>query len=325
MPRERSAGDPHLRHGPTHPRGHHDLRHHAQVTYLEAGLDAPSCMEQQQRTRSPGWRQVLRSRYPGWRADVASGLVGGVLASIVVLMVLTWKADWVAERTLGANPTCAAPRGLQEAEVVKATAEYSEKYYAANVGDDASDTMWIPPLVVEERDPGEREIRKPAQFVTDDEANVLTLHLKEEAEIRLVCVVNGATLWFTSYQNWGRVRTVEVWGAEGDDHKLGILQSLGSDDFPNAQLAARNLGTTDEVHIALVDSYAGQRVETFNPIACLNGAWEGEGEPGSALTAFHKPRTTHFIEGIKPRYEPGCILEPKAKAGLAEVYVYVEA
>lgn len=269
--------------------------------------------------------RAFGKRYPNWPADVGAGLIGGLLASVIIIAILAWRAEWVADRTLDANPTCAAPRGLQPVKVAEATGERLDNdgaqfgYVAGNAVDNASETLWIPPIKPVEDD-SEVAGRSP-EYVKDDEANVLTLHLDHEAHVRLVCVVNGASLWFTSYQNWGRVKTVQVWGQDRDDAHLGILQSLGSDAFPNPQLAARNLGSTDTVHIALVDSYAGQRVETFNLAACLDGGTVA-GTETDARRDYSSTERYDPAHGIKYRYEPGCILEPKPKAGLAEVYVY---
>ena len=271
--------------------------------------------------------RAFGKRYPNWPADVGAGLIGGLLASVIIIAILAWRAEWVADRTLDANPTCAAPRGLQPVEVTEADGEARTNdgarrgYVADNAIDNASETLWIPPIKPVEDGDSELTGRSP-EFVTDHDDNVLTLHLDHEVDVRLVCVVNGASLWFTSYQNWGRVRTVQVWGQDGDDAHLGILASLGSDDFPNPQLAARNLGSTDTVHIALVDSYAGQRVETFNLAACLDGATVRAGETADARRAYGSAEPFQLAPGIKYRYEDGCIMEPKLKAGLAEVYVY---
>ncbi len=269
---------------------------------------------------------------PNWPADVGSGLVAGLLASFIVVAVLAWRSEWVADRTLEANPSCAAPRGVVPVKVDRASGAEAPNdgaarkefgYRASNAVDDASESMWIPPLVPMSTADTELAGRSP-RFVKGQNANVLTLRLDHEADIRLVCVVNGASLWFTSYQNWGRVRTVEVWGHDHDDAHFGILRSLGSDDFPNAQLAARNLGTTDTVHIALVDSYAGQRVETFNLAACLSGATSQAHPDVEARSEYRSEEPFDLADGVGYRYEPGCILEPKAKAGLTEVYVYAD-
>jgi len=177
---------------------------------------------------------------PNWPADVGSGLVAGLLASFIVVAVLAWRSEWVADRTLEANPSCAAPRGVVPVKVDRASGAEAPNdgaarkefgYRASNAVDDASESMWIPPLVPMSTADTELAGRSP-RFVKGQNANVLTLRLDHEADIRLVCVVNGASLWFTSYQNWGRVRTVEVWGHDHDDAHFGILRSLGSDDFP---------------------------------------------------------------------------------------------
>ncbi len=288
--------------------------------------------------------RAFRTRYPNWPADTLAGFVGGLLASLILVLLLAWQADWVAARTLEANPSCDSPRGLHRVTVREATgASESDQhdpteveaergdlpvYAAARAVDDASQTLWIPPLVPATAKDGteQRDKSRTPHFRAEEGQNVLTLHLAAAADVRLVCVVNGATLWYTSYQNWGRVRTVKVWGRSEDDAQVTILRSLGSDDFPNAQQAARGLGNTDVVNVALLDAYSGQRVENFNAIACLDDAGprtDGEETQLDRYTAAQEYKLDQD-EGIKYRYEPGCILEPKVKAGLAEVYLYAK-
>ena len=297
--------------------------------------------------RSPSggsWRHRLAAHLPAWLVDASAGFVAGVLSTIIVLGLLTWKAQTVAELTLGANPTCAAPHGLRQVDIVDAEAgstqakeadgdtggEVSDKstshYVAEFAWDDASNTVWIPEIVndVEEEveDDGYETSREP-EFLTTGGANQLTLLLEETADVRLVCVVNGAALWYVSYQNWGRVRTVRVWGDEGDK-KLGILQSLGSEDFPNAQVAGRNLGDSRTIHIEVVDAYAGIQVENFNARACLDGATvtSADGTEHKALDWFLDQQVVELDTDVLNRWPDGCILEPKVKAGIAEVRVY---
>ena len=283
-------------------------------------------------------------RFPGWPVDAWSGFIAGVLASIVVLLLLTWKAETVAELTLGANPSCAAPRGLRQVEITDAKAgstqardedgsqaphvetDAREAFVAKNAIDDASNTVWIPEIVNDDLSTDssyvtedERTSREP-RFLTTDHANRLTLTLEQEVDVRLVCVVNGAALWYTSYENWGRVRTVEVWGEDGDK-KLGTLQSLGSEDFPNAQVAGRNLGDTRTITLDLIDAYAGIQVENFSLRACLDGA-EVSGSTVEARKWFKDQQDVELDDGVLYRWPDGCILEPKVKAGIAEVRVY---
>lgn len=291
-------------------------------------------------------RWVAARRLRGWPVDAWSGFLGGILASVVLLGALTWKADWVADLTLGANPSCASPRGLRQVQIVEAEAgstqaidedgdqaahvetDAREAYVADNAIDDASNTVWIPEIVNDDlgtdgdyESDDERTSREP-EFRTTDHANRLTLTLDETADVRLVCVVNGAALWYTSYENWGRVRTVEVWGDDGGK-KLGTLQSLGSEDFPNAQVAGRNLGDTRTVSLDLIDAYAGIQVENFSLRACLDGA-EVDGSTVEARQWFKDQQQVKLDDGILYRWPDGCILEPKVKAGIAEVRVYAD-
>lgn len=303
---------------------------------MSSGADAPT--DHSSSPRHAG-------RFPGWPIDAWSGFLGGVLASLLLLGLLTWKAEWVADLTLGANPSCAAPRGLREVKIVDATAGSTQSkeedgqqvahvetsarvaFIAMNAIDDASNTVWIPEIVNDDLGAGstygsdeERTSREP-QFLTTGEANRLTLTLEEEADVRLVCVVNGAALWYTSYENWGRVRTVEVRGDDGD-MKLGTLQSLGSEDFPNAQAAGRNVGETRTIKLDLIDAYAGTQVENFSERACLDGAEVTTAGDAEARAWFEGRQEVKLAKHVLYRWPNGCVLEPKVKAGIAEVRVY---
>jgi hypothetical protein len=304
------------------------------------------------RPGSPWTRWVAARRLRGWPVDAWSGFLGGVLASLLILALLTWKAEWVADLTLGANPTCASPRGLREVDIVKAEAGSTQSktedgerpprvsfdrkvdYVAEAAVDDASNTVWIPEIVndypwestddsSEESSTRRTEISREPRFLTEGDANRLTLTLDDSADVRLVCVVNGAALWYISYQNWGRVRSVEVWGDDGRKTR-GILQSLGSEDFPNAQVAGRNLGDTRTIRLELIDAYAGIRVENYNARACLDGATltSEAGSDQEPLDWFLAQRKVKLAGGVLSMWPGGCILEPKVKAGIADVRVY---
>lgn len=287
------------------------------------------------------WRHRLAAHLPAWLVDASAGFVAGVLSTIIVLGLLTWKAQTVAELTLGANPTCASPYGLRQVGIVAVEAGSTQAkvadgdtggevsvdpqthYVARFAVDDASNTVWIPEIVNDDDVEDERETGREPEFLTADGANQLSLSLQEPADVRLVCVVNGAALWYISYQNFGRVRTVKVWGDDGDK-KLGILQSLGSEEFPNAQVAGRNLGDVRTIHIEVVDAYAGIQVENFNARACLDGArvTPEDGKEQKALDWFLDQEAVELAEHVLKRWPDGCILEPKVKAGIAEVRVY---
>lgn len=282
------------------------------------------------------WKAARRLQ--GWPVDAWSGFLGGLLASSLLLAVLTWQAGWVADLTLGANPTCAAPRGLRQVAVADARAGSTQAkvadgntggvvstdpgshYVARFAVDDASNTVWIPEIVNDLDEDGANEPSREPEFLTADGANELTLTLDERADVRLVCVVNGSGLWYTSYQNFGRVRSVQVWGDDDDDKELGILQSLGSEDFPNTQVAGRNLGDTRTIHLELVDAYAGIQVENYNARACLDGATVEADR--RALDEFIATQRVRLAPDVLYRWPDGCILEPKVKAGIAEVRVY---
>ena len=277
--------------------------------------------------------------FPSLTAEVVAGSLAGVLGSALIAVLLAVNADRIADLTLNANPTCASPRGLHEVTGLEATGFHETdpadpdpndptaeggRFDDSYAVDDARQSLWVPPLVTPPPMEAGRDFvgREPRFDVTNDR-NVLEIRLPEAEDIKLVCVVSGSTQWWITYQNLARVRTIEIWGHDDDDHQLGTLQSLGSDDFPNAQLAARNVGTTDVVHVKLVDAYSGHRVETFNAKACLGGATK-RGSSAGALQDYLSKQEYDLASDTLHRYEPGCLLEPRPWAGLGAVYLYAK-
>jgi hypothetical protein len=143
----------------------------------------------------------------------------------------------------------------------------------------------------------------------------LTLKLRAPTDVELVCIVNGLSNTYTNYENWGRVRTVTIWKDDSADTKTAVLQSLGADTFPNAQFAARRLGTTTELHLRVEDAYAGLTQESYDPDVCF-------GKKAPAIIA--KMSIPDGFIG-EPRYSEGCIEAPSPNAGVADIYLYTVA
>lgn len=249
-------------------------------------------------------------------AGVISGLVSGVVGAVIVALFLALRADDITDRALAANPTCASPAGLRPIsgqEVTATGASFTGPdgfvYKAEKAVDGYGGTMWIPPLGA---DPNKHPI---PVFDTANDSNVLTLRLSSAQPVELVCVVNGLGNTYANYQNWGRVRTVEIWTTDPTHPRTTVLQSLGADTFPNAQFLARRLGVSSELHIRLVDAYAGLTQEFYDPDVCFEGAAKG------VLASMHVPPN---LVG-QPRYADGCIRAPAPYAGIADVYLYTSS
>lgn len=231
-------------------------------------------------------------------SGIVSGVVSGVVAAALVAVGVGVFASKISDVTLKANPDCSTPRGLKPVgkEGVDATGDFlkpngtaTDYYGPRKVLDNYGGSIWLPPQTADEQN------RVPL-FTTGK--NVLTLTLKPPRDVRLLCVVNGLANSYHSYQNWGRVRTLTVWGKEQADSQTAVLASLGADSFPNAQVAARQLGLTDQVNIRLDDAYTGLIIQTGNPNECRDNA--------TVLALLNE----------------GCILKPNPLAGLSEVYLY---
>lgn len=154
--------------------------------------------------------------------------------------------------------------------------------------------------------------KHPVPEFVPGEQSQLTIPLKAVHDVKLVCVVNGLANAYNNYENWGRVRTVKTWGNELQSKQTAVLQSLGADNFPNAQFAGRHLGRTSRVVIELVDAYAGLTEESDDPNVCVKNGWQ----PSPALT----PQDNAQLE-----FEQGCLISAVPWAGLSEVYLYESA
>jgi hypothetical protein len=247
---------------------------------------------------------------------MSAGLVGGILSgvvasAIVVVLASTLFADHIANAALAANPTCASPERLKpiprsDFDEPRGTAQGGgspANYDARQAIDGYGGTIWVPRLA-------ESKAKHPLPSFVPGEQSQLVLPLRSSHDVRLVCVVNGLANAYVNYENWGRVRTLKVW-ADARSSQTFVLQSLGQDNFPNAQLAGKNLGRTTAVILEVVDAYAGLTEESFDPDVCLKNFRDNPGTtPGRAR------------ESVQFAFEQGCLVPDTPMAGLAEVYLY---
>ncbi len=239
----------------------------------------------------------------GWISNVTAGFVGGLLASLALVALLAWQSDRIARLTIASNPTCEVPTGLSPVpakDIKSATGpQLAPLYNPGKAIDGFGGSIWIPPIKTD-------GVHPIPEFVQGQDT--LTLTLDEPHDVQLVCVVNGLANSFTNYANWARVRTVAVSGDNKGSVQTSVLSSLGTDSFPNSQLAARALGTTRTVSIRLVNAFAGQTQESFDPDVCFKDGSKGV------------PKLSGM--SWQPRFEQGCIVDPSPNAGLADVFLY---
>jgi hypothetical protein len=254
-----------------------------------------------------------------WASDVWAGTVGGTIsgvvsAAVVLLLASTVFSNRIAEVALTANPTCDNPRGLKpipRGELLPPTGTDlpgvpgATSYKPMEATDGFGGTIWIPKLAPS-------DAKHPVPEFVPGEQSQLTIPLTSVHDIKLVCVVNGLANAYNNYENWGRVRTVKTWGDELQNKQTAVLQSLGADNFPNAQFAGRDLGPTSRVVIELVDAYAGLTEESHDPDVCVKKGWK----PSPSLT----PQDNAQLE-----FEQGCLISAVPWAGLSEVYLYESA
>lgn len=251
-----------------------------------------------------------------WWSNMSAGLVGGILSgvvasAIVILLASTFFADRIAGAALLVNPTCDSPRGLKPIPkdqiltpggTALAGVPGATSYAPAEALDGYGGTLWIPELAPSTS-------KHPVPEFAAGEKSRLTIPLKSSHDVRLVCVVNGLANTYNNYENWGRVRTLRTWSDDDANQQTVVLQSLGADNFPNAQFAGRDLGNTTHVVIELVDAYAGLTEESHDPDVCVKKGWN----PSPAIT----PQNNAQLE-----FDQGCLISAVPWAGLSEVYLY---
>ena len=93
--------------------------------------------------------------------------------------------------------------------------------------------------------------------VNADESTLILL-LESRTDVRLVCVNNALGSGEFRYTNWGKVRTLHVWGDGSSEPEPRVLQALPWELSETQQEAGRNLGETLQVRLRIGDAYAGE-------------------------------------------------------------------
>ncbi|GAA1928599.1 hypothetical protein GCM10009815_23730 [Nocardioides marmoribigeumensis] len=236
---------------------------------------------------------------------VVTGVLSGLVTAGLIALFTFVSRDQLAELVTRRYPTCDAPRGLTEVprELVHPDGEAlsSPDYSPTNATDGYLGSTWIPPLRPESFDAHQ------ALYYNSVDRNTLTLRFDRSVDVALVCVNNGAAISGTIYQNWGKARTVSVWTRHDSDAQVTTLRVQPTEALQVPQQVARDLGQVQQLSITLLDSYAGLRVETYDPQSCGFEADYTDLPDG---------------EQAKSRYTDGCFRAPIPRAGLSEVTVF---
>lgn len=249
--------------------------------------------------------EVVRTpKGPRFSRRLSEAIVFALLTSLLTAFFLALWAPNIATYVSLFRPTCADPRGLAEVPhdnlTVKAESEDDSLYPASVVLDGRVANIWVPPLLPPDERPAWMSSR--ADFgVVDTSKSRLTISVQPDADVQLVCVVNGLSNSYANYVNWGRVRTVQAWTDESPDPTLSILESLDEGSFQRFQDVQVPRGVTGEIVLQVQDLYEGQQTVSVDPDVCGTRAEVGEGSQNDPV---------------------GCNLNSAPMAGIAEVKVY---
>lgn len=249
--------------------------------------------------------EVVRTpKGPRFARRLLEAIIFALLTSLLTAFFLALWAPNIATYVSLFRPTCEDPRGLTEVPhgELTATAESEEAsdYPASAVLDGRVANVWVPPLLPPAERPAWMSAREDFGVVDTGRSN-LTLTLKEDADIQLVCIVNGLSNSYANYVNWGRVRSVQAWTGESPEPMLSVLKSLDEGSFQSFQDVRVPRGVTGEIVIQVRDIYEGQQTVSVDPDICGTRAEVGEGAQNDPV---------------------GCNLNATPKAGIAEVKVY---
>jgi len=251
--------------------------------------------------------EVVRTpKGPRFARRLLEAIVFALFTSLLTAFFLALWAPNIATYVSLFRPSCADPRGLAEVPhgqlTATANSEDDSLYPASAVLDGRVANIWVPPLLPPAERPAWMSAR--ADFgVVDTNGSRLTLKLKKgaDADVQLVCVVNGLSNSYANYVNWGRVRTVQTWTGNSPDPLLSVLESLDEGSFQTFQDVRVPRGVTDEIVIQIQDLYEGQQTVSVDPDVCGTRGEVGEGSQNDPV---------------------GCNLNSTPMAGIAEVKVY---
>lgn len=227
-----------------------------------------------------------------------------ILTSILTAFFLALWAPNISTYVSLFRPTCADPQGLVEIPRAEITAAANSgdavNHAAGNLLDGRVANVWVPGILPpEERPVG---VSKRAEFaVIDPDQSLVSLTLKNEENVQLVCVVNGLANGYSNYLNWARVRSVQAWTDADSDKELSVLESMDQGSFQNYQDVRTPRGEAKELMIQVLDVYEGQQIVSSDPDVCKTREKIGNGLQNDPV---------------------GCNLNATPLPGLAEIKVY---
>jgi hypothetical protein len=254
---------------------------------------------------------------------IISGLVG---------YLLTKGLDDVNDALTKDLPSCSDPLSLVQLEPRKLSATGPwyfegtsiaqepeselhdfENLRAKEAIDGRLNTLWVPPTTVQ----------GGTTFYPAEGRATLNLSFPA-SDVQLVCIVNGYAAETQRYRNWGRVRTMEA----ATDHgvETSILQSLGDCCFQDSQKVAVKTGMTDHLGLTIDSAYSGQIVLTYDGDFCdretqIDGL---PGQKGPGVRSIDPDDPSDPNDGWELAFPKGCYIGAEAKAGIAEVMIYVK-
>ena len=234
-------------------------------------------------------------------------LIEALLIGVGAGIILAFMAPVISENIAYVNPTCDQPLGVQvipstdiEAHGPTYVDEDDDDYPPDFVLDGDPGSMWAPLQVPV---PEEEEAEERLAVFSEEEADRrLTLEFagEEERDVALVCVVNGLAIEPWRYRNFGRVKNIAAWPDGSSTRQESTLKTLDDGEMQNLQQVEIDAGPMRSIHLAPIDAYHGEIVESFDPDVCeTRGIYE-------------------YLE----RDPNGCVIRPTRNAGLAEVIVF---
>jgi hypothetical protein len=174
--------------------------------------------------------------------------------------------------------------------------------------DGSTNTLWVPPAA---------SVRGGTFVPAAGPQATLTLTFATEHDVALVCVVNGYASEAAPIGTGERVRTLAASTDRGSRNT--VLPSQPDCCFQNSQELRIASGATDEVKLTVLNAYSGQIVFTQDGDYC-DRATETDSDRDIDPDDPRDPDDAWELAVF-----PGCYVGAEAKAGIAEVLIYVES
>jgi len=251
---------------------------------------------------------------PGFMRRVIEAIPTAILTSILTAFFLALWAPNISTYVSLFRPTCEDPQGLVEIPrtEIRATADSETRGHSAgNLLDGRVVNIWAPRILTRGERPAGVSTKRDFAAIDPDQS-LVTLTLKNEDDVQLVCVVNGLANDYSNYLNFARVRSVRAWTDADKSKKMSVLKSMDEGSFQNFQDVRIPTGDAKKVMIHVLDAYEGQHNFSRDPDHC---------EPLETKGKKAEPIGGQLKNGQEA--EPvGCIRTATPKPGLAEIKVY---